>query len=110
MGRRFKMKIRAGETFLYRKGGTESQVFEIRMKRESIGLQTLLQNKVTWTPVTSGLLLSDEAPFAVVAGEVVFSEGRGAVGYGCEHILTVSSRNCLRHDSVCAVCQLFYAP
>lgn len=32
MGRRFKLKIRAGETFLYRKGGTESQVFEIRMK------------------------------------------------------------------------------
>ena len=32
MSRRFKMKIRAGETFLYRKGGTESQVFEIRMK------------------------------------------------------------------------------
>lgn len=32
MDRRFKLKIRAGETFLYRKGGTESQVFEIRMK------------------------------------------------------------------------------
>ncbi|MBQ8574277.1 MAG: hypothetical protein IJ450_05430 [Bacteroidales bacterium] len=32
MGKRFKLKIRAGETFLYRKGGTESQVFEIRMK------------------------------------------------------------------------------
>lgn len=32
MSRRFKLKIRAGETFLYRKGGTESQVFEIRMK------------------------------------------------------------------------------
>lgn len=110
MGKRFKMKIRAGETFLYRKGGTESQVFEIRMKSESIGLQTLLQNKVTWTPVTSGLLLLDEAPFAVVAGGVVFSEGRCAVCYGCEHILTVGSRNCLRHDSVCAVCQLFYAP
>lgn len=28
------MKIRAGETFLYRKGGTESQVFEIRMKSD----------------------------------------------------------------------------
>lgn len=38
MGKGFKMKIRAGETFLYRKGGTESQVFEIRMKSESIGL------------------------------------------------------------------------
>ena len=34
MGKRFKMKIRAGETFLYRKGGTESQVFEIRMKSD----------------------------------------------------------------------------
>ena len=32
MANRFKLKIRAGETFLYRKGGTESQVFEIRMK------------------------------------------------------------------------------
>lgn len=32
MSKRFKLKIRAGETFLYRKGGTESQVFEIRMK------------------------------------------------------------------------------
>lgn len=32
MSNRFKLKIRAGETFLYRKGGTESQVFEIRMK------------------------------------------------------------------------------
>lgn len=29
---RFRLKIRAGETFLYRKDGTESQVFEIRMK------------------------------------------------------------------------------
>ena len=34
MSRRFRMKIRAGETFLYRKEGTESQVFEIRMKSE----------------------------------------------------------------------------
>ncbi len=34
MSKRFKMKIRAGETFLYRKGGTESQVFEIRMKSD----------------------------------------------------------------------------
>lgn len=34
MLKRFKMKIRAGETFLYRKGGTESQVFEIRMKSD----------------------------------------------------------------------------
>ena len=32
MSKRFKLKIRAGETFLYRKGGTESQVFEVRMK------------------------------------------------------------------------------
>ena len=32
MSERFKLKIRAGETFLYRKGGTESQVFEVRMK------------------------------------------------------------------------------
>ena len=34
MNRRFRMKIRAGETFLYRKEGTESQVFEIRMKSD----------------------------------------------------------------------------
>ena len=34
MSRRFRMKIRAGETFLYRKEGTESQVFEIRMKSD----------------------------------------------------------------------------
>jgi len=34
MSRRFKLKIRAGETFLYRKEGTESQVFEIRMKSD----------------------------------------------------------------------------
>lgn len=32
MSRKFRLKIRAGETFLYRKEGTESQVFEIRMK------------------------------------------------------------------------------
>ena len=32
MHKRFKLKIRAGETFLYREGGTESQVFELRMK------------------------------------------------------------------------------
>lgn len=32
MAKRFRLKIRAGETFLYRKDGTESQVFEIRMK------------------------------------------------------------------------------
>ena len=32
MSKRFKLKIRAGETFLYRKGGTESQVFEVRLK------------------------------------------------------------------------------
>ena len=32
MNNKFKLKIRAGETFLYRKDGTESQVFEIRMK------------------------------------------------------------------------------
>ena len=32
MSNRFRLKIRAGETFLYRKGGTESQVFEVRMK------------------------------------------------------------------------------
>ena len=38
MSRRFKMKIRAGETFLYRKGGTESQVFEMRMKSDDTSL------------------------------------------------------------------------
>ena len=32
MKNKFKLKIRAGETFLYREEGTESQVFEIRMK------------------------------------------------------------------------------
>lgn len=32
MSKKFKLKIRAGETFLYREEGTESQVFEIRMK------------------------------------------------------------------------------
>ena len=31
MAKRFRIKIRAGETFLYRKNGTESQVFEIRL-------------------------------------------------------------------------------
>lgn len=106
------MKIRAGETFLYRKGGTESQVFEIRMKSDVNYhcLQKAARLAYNWTPVTSGPLLSDEAPFAVVAGEVIFSEGRGAVGYGCEHILTVGSRNSLRHDPVCAICHLLYAP
>ena len=106
------MKIRAGETFLYRKGGTESQAFEIRMKREVNYhcLQTAARLAYKWTPVTSGPLLSDDAPVAVVAGEVIFSEGRGAVGYGCEHILTVGSRNSLRHDPVCAICHLLYAP
>lgn len=28
----FKLKIRLGESFLYRKEGTESQVFELRMR------------------------------------------------------------------------------
>lgn len=28
----FKLKIRSGESFLYRKEGTESQVFELRMR------------------------------------------------------------------------------
>lgn len=32
MQKRFTLKIRAGETFLYREEGTESQVFELRMK------------------------------------------------------------------------------
>lgn len=31
---KFRLKIRAGESFLYRSGGTESQVFEIRMRRK----------------------------------------------------------------------------
>jgi hypothetical protein len=31
MTKKFRMKIRAGETFLYRRNGVESQVFEIRL-------------------------------------------------------------------------------
>lgn len=36
MQKRFKLKIRAGETFLYRETGTESQVFELRLKTNII--------------------------------------------------------------------------
>lgn len=39
---RFRLKIRAGETFLYRKDGTESQVFEVRLK-ENVNFNCIIR-------------------------------------------------------------------
>ncbi len=50
----FKLKIRSGESFLYRKEGTESQVFELRMrdKVSHFALQNACRKALKRSPIS----------------------------------------------------------
>lgn len=46
--KKFRLKIRAGETFLYRKDGTESQVFELRLNHNLSSFHLIRAAKLTY--------------------------------------------------------------